>query len=267
MRTAAEDARNEPLLPRSASFGSGNSFFDPLYKVPAAVAHLQSNAFHGDELAIKSMCLLGICGQLAVALLSLISPFTLLSPLHLLTCLYLLPLSLCALALEVDVPLLEPFRRWIFYWLRGLTLRFGRGVLYVVFGTLVAGMGGPLELAVGLLDVGAGIACMWASRSSATTSRAQAEADRLSGSSTTDLSDMPRLAFKRRVLYGMERMDSAELVALCLELGVNLDARSRAAALSRLDPQQTGFVEEEAFLAWWDGVVAAGGSPAAMREL
>ena len=54
----------------------------------------------------------------------------------------------------------------------------------------------------------------------------------------------PRRAFRRRVLYGMETMDSAELVALCLELGHRLDARSRSAALATLDPRDDGVITE-----------------------
>jgi hypothetical protein len=61
-----------------------------------------------------------------------------------------------------------------------------------------------------------------------------------------------RMAFRRRVLFGMERMDSAELVALCLELGLRLDARSRATALAILDPEQEGHVDEESFMVWWE---------------
>ena len=50
----------------------------------------------------------------------------------------------------------------------------------------------------------------------------------------------------------METMDSAELLALCLELGVRLDARGRVAALATLDPQQEGRIQEDAFVAWWE---------------
>ena len=50
----------------------------------------------------------------------------------------------------------------------------------------------------------------------------------------------------------MEKMDSAELVALCLELGETLDARTRLAALAALDPHEEGTIEESDFISWWE---------------
>ena len=47
---------------------------------------------------------------------------------------------------------------------RPLTLVAGRGSLYVVVGTMVAGMGDPLALVAGVLHIGAGGACLWATR-------------------------------------------------------------------------------------------------------
>lgn len=251
MHPAEDETRNAPLLPRSASFGQGRAF-DPLSKVSGIASNVK-NAFEGDALAIKSACLLAAGASLVVGMLGVLNPFSLLSPLHLLACLYVVPLSAICLALEVEIPPLEPFYAWVTVWMRTLTLPSGRGFLLMVLGTLVAGLGGPLSFLVGVLDVATGAASVWGARQD----RPVANADSDTSSPTRPGSraapgDVPRLAFRRRVLYGMETMDSAELVALCLELGVRLDARGRVAALATLDPQQEGRIQEDAFVAWWE---------------
>lgn len=63
--------------------------------------------------------------------------------------------------------------------------------------------------------------------------------------------EVPRQAFRRRVPFGMSRLDPAELHTLCQELGVQLDARARSAAIARLDPHGEAAIEEAAFLEWW----------------
>ena len=244
--------RNAPLLPRSASFGQGGRGIDPVATATAYTRTLR-HACLGDMLALKSACLLAICASFAVGLLTVISPWTVLSPLHLLTGLYLLPTSLAAFALEVELPLLESFHAWVSEWLRVLTLRAGRGALYVVLGTLVAGLGDPLALIAGLLHIGAGAACIWVSRPRHKVSDTHlGDLGNVSGLPGSIENDGPRRAFRRRVLFGMEKMDSAELVALCLELGLTLDARARLAALAALDPHEEGTIEESDFISWWE---------------
>ena len=244
--------RNAPLLPRSASFGQGGRGIDPVATATAYTRTLR-HACLGDMLALKSACLLAICASFTVGLLTVISPWTVLSPLHLLTGLYLLPTSLAAFALEVELPLLEAFHAWVGEWLRVLTLRAGRGALYVVLGTLVAGLGDPLALVAGLLHIGAGGACIWVSRPRRKVSDTTlGDLGNVSGLPGSIENDGPRRAFRRRVLFGMEKMDSAELVALCLELGETLDARTRLAALAALDPHEEGTIEESDFISWWE---------------
>lgn len=247
--------RNEPLLPRSASFGQGRAF-DPLKASGiagiAGIAGLR-NAFEGDALAIKSACMLAATCSLVVGVLGVLNPFSLLSPLHLLTCLYVVPLSVVSLALEVEITPLEPFYAWVTVWMRTLTLQRGRGFFLVVLGTLVTGLGGPLSFLVGLLDIAAGALSVWNAQQAQPVAAEDAENSSPSRpGSRAAPGDVPRLAFRRRVLYGMDTMDSAELVALCLELGVRLDARGRVAALAILDPQQDGRITEDAFCAWWE---------------
>lgn len=150
--------RNTPLLPRSASFGE-RGMLDPLHgPLHRATANLRS-ACDGDLLAVRSACLLGGVSTFAVGMMGVLNPFAVLSPLHLLTCLYLLPISLLGVAIELDVPALAPIQRWLTFWLRGLTLLSGKGALYIVTGTLAAGLGDPIGLAVGVLDMAAGAAC------------------------------------------------------------------------------------------------------------
>ena len=243
------EINNAPLLPRSASFGRN---FDPVAGASSYVSQLRQ-ACQGDLLALRSACVVSLVGAFAVGLLGVLSPFTLLSPLHLLTCLYLLPTSLILLALEFELPLLEPFYAWIEEWVKVLTNRAGRGALYVVLGTLLAGLGDPLALLVGLLHVGAGGAAMWTARPPRQLSDAQLAGELEPGlGEDSDKSRVPRAAFRRRVLYGMERLDSAELVALCLELGMQLDARARSSALAALDPHGEGSIGEDEFIAWWE---------------
>ena len=245
--------RNEPLLPRSASFGSRST----LQKLASKAGSVVHAVCQGEEAGVKMACVSACIGGLTIGLLGVLNPLAVISPLHLLTCLYLLGFSLVALSLEVEVQILEPFRLWVSFWLRGLTQMTGRGALYLVLGSLAAGLGDPLALLAGLVLMGAGAACLWyVSRYS---SQAAADDDVLGemtegvGVSRDDARlHGPRMAFRRRVLFGMERMDSAELVALCLELGLPLDARSRMAALSRLDPHQVGSIDEESFMLWWE---------------
>ena len=154
---ARDDAtRNAPLLPRSASFGQNT--FDPGI---STYARTLRGACKGDIVALKSACLVASGASFTVGLLTVLSPWTVLSPLHLLTSLYLLPTSLAAFALEVDLPLLEPYHNLITEWCKVLTVQAGRGGLYVMLGTIVAGLGGPLAFIAGLMHVGAGAACLW----------------------------------------------------------------------------------------------------------
>lgn len=251
MLPASDDAsRNVPLLPRSASFGQGRGF-DPL-GTASAYARTIKGACNGDLLALKSACVIASCASFAVGLLTIISPFSVLSPLHLLTGIYIVPTSLVLLALEVEMPFLAPFTALVDEWFRFLTLVAGRGAFYIVVGTLVAGLGDPLALAAGVLHIGAGGACLWTTRQRQASEVATLGEDGGPSGRERAESDVPRQAFRRRVLYGMQKMDSAELVALCLELGLSLGARARLAALAVLDPHEDGVIEEGAFVEWWE---------------
>ena len=252
--------RNEPLIPRTASFDS-NSAQKALQGAASKASAIAIAVCQGEEAAVKLACILGCLSGLAIGLLGVLNPLAVISPLHLLTCIYLLAFSLVALALECgDVPVLEPFRQWVSEWLRGLTRLTGRGCMYLVLGSLASGLGDPLALLAGLVLIGAGASCLWFVSRPATLGAADDEApgeaavrrSTSSGGAPFDASlQAPRIAFQRRVLFGMQRMDSAELMALCLELGEKLEPRARMAALSQLDPKQTGFIDEESFVQWW----------------
>ena len=153
--------KNEPLLPRSASFGSQSQLQSQLQKLTAKASNVVSSVCQGEEAGVKLACLNGGLAGLAIGLLGVLNPFAVLTPLHLLTCLYLLSMSLVVLALEVEVPLLEPFYEWVGVWMRALTTMTGRGVMYLVLGSLAAGLGDWLAILAGLALMGAGAACLW----------------------------------------------------------------------------------------------------------
>uniref|UniRef100_A0A7S2BJ92 Uncharacterized protein n=1 Tax=Haptolina brevifila TaxID=156173 RepID=A0A7S2BJ92_9EUKA len=243
-------ARNEPLLPRSASFGAHKSRLDMLKD---AWAHYSPSAqllrvCASEVSAVKTACVSAAVACLTIGFLGVLNPFSVVSLLHYLTCLYLVACASLAVVMEVDAPLFEPLRRWVGCWVRGLTRLRGRGVLYIVIGMQTAGLGDPLAVASGLLSLGAGAACFVSLPSRET---ADAHAGELPEQAGSPDGEVPRIAFRRRVLFGMERMDSSELVALSLELGLRLDARARAAALAMLDPHQDGSIEEETFIVWF----------------
>ena len=317
-------ARNEPLLPRSASFSGTRGLFDPLVRLSSLVTSLQ-HACEGDSRAVKSACVFAACASLTISLLGVLSPLAMLSPLHLLISLYLVPLCMVAVALELgdSLPALEPFRAWVRVWVAALTVLEGRGAMYVALGTLVAAQGDLLSLMVGLLDIAAGLACFATHCASKPELRGgdKGEERRSSergytacgvGGVPEECSSVPLLAFRRRVLYGMQTMgtvhptcthahmhtcctcctyctctctahaqhiqrmpcstclhisqaipcldraDSAELVALSLELGLRLEPRARASALAQLDPEGSGTIDEEAFIVWWEQQSAEG---------
>jgi hypothetical protein len=242
--------RNEPLLPRSASFGSHG-----LFSVQTtAVVSTASRLCDGDLNAVKSLCITGSVSCFAVGLLGVINVFSVLTPLHYLTCIYLLALSAVSLALELDSPLVDPFKRWATFWFRGFTRLLGRGCLYLVLGTLAAGLGDPLAVLAGLLEIAAGASALYISQGGAARRPSNTQSGDLdeNSSSTDGAESLALMAFRRRVLFGRERMDSAELVALCLELGLRLDARARVSALAMLDPDQEGHIDEATFMAWWE---------------
>ena len=87
--------------------------------------------------------------------------------------------------------------------------------------------------------------------------RRSADRGGMVGAPVEDEQSLARAAFRRRVLYGMERMDSAELAALCLELGLRLEPRLRASALAILDPEGLGSIDEASFMVWWEHSAAA----------
>ena len=256
-------------MPRSASFGSRSQFQKLQSKWNSCTAAMV-RICQGDITMIKTAAVFASTAGIVIGLLGVLNPLAVISPLHLLTCVYLLVLSTLALALEVEAPFFEPFRRWVAFWMRALTQVTGRGALYLVLGSLAAGLGDPFALLAGLLLVGAGAACI---RHAAGPALEIADEDSLlgpqserGGSRPDARLDAPRMAFRRRVNFGMEHMDSAELVALCLELGLSLDARKRVAALAILDPDQQGTIHEDAFLLWWEQqhepLTAAMGRPA-----
>ena len=110
-----------------------------------------------------------------------------------------------------------------------------------------------MAFAAGLLNIAAGVATLWSSRPLRKASDAQVgEQAVVESNGESVASSHARRAFRRRLAFGMERMDSAELVALSLELGLRLDARARLAALALLDPHETGQIDESAFVAWWE---------------
>ena len=247
---AATKSTTHHSFPRSASFGRN---FDPVAGASSYVSQLRQ-ACQGDLLALRSACVVSLVGAFAVGLLGVLSPFTLLSPLHLLTCLYLLPTSLILLALEFELPLLEPFYAWIEEWVKVLTNRAGRGA------PLRRARHAPRWSRRPARAPGWAAPRwrrrrwgMWTARPPRQLSDAQLAGELEPGlGEDSDKSRVPRAAFRRRVLYGMERLDSAELVALCLELGMQLDARARSSALAALDPHEEGSIGEDEFIAWWE---------------
>ena len=159
------------------------------------------------------------CASLTISLLGVLSPLAMLSPLHLLISLYLVPLCMVAVALELgdSLPALEPFRAWVRVWVAALTVLEGRGAMYVALGTLVAAQGDLLSLMVGLLDIAAGLACFATHCASKPELRGgdKGEERRSSergytacgvGGVPEECSSVPLLAFRRRVLYGMQTM-------------------------------------------------------------
>ena len=285
-----EHARNDPLLPRSASFGVGSSRSRLTAKASAVITAATRIICSGDESALHSACAASLSGCFLVGLLGVLNPFSLLSPLHVLASLYLVVFSAFAFALEVDVVIFAPLRQWSAFWMRGLTRHAGRGALYIMLGFLATGLGDPLSLLVGVVQIAAGGACLYlaqqgtAARGPRSTVDAPPMDPGSSGASSARVpaDSAPRMAFRRRVLFGMTRMESAELVALCLELGLSLDTRARVAALAMLDPvhactcaslmctaciqvaalamldpDQEGMIDEESFMLWWSASSAA----------
>ena len=101
-------AKFEPLLPRSASFGTHKSRVDMLkdaWSHYSPVTHL-TRACASEDDRIKAACVTATSLCLVVGLLSVLNPFSLLSPLHWLISLYIVALS--ALALTVEVRALNP---------------------------------------------------------------------------------------------------------------------------------------------------------------
>ena len=72
--------RNEPLLPRSTSFGHGATFGQGAMRQLGSLGGLVSAP-------VRSTCLLAATGSLTIGLFTVLSPLSVLSPLHLLTCL------------------------------------------------------------------------------------------------------------------------------------------------------------------------------------
>ena len=261
--------RNEPLLPRSQSYsalGTIGSWVAALRKMCDGDYWRMCDAVRGTAMVGTTLvCIVGLLGSL--------NPLALLSPLHWLTSMYLCALSCAAIAYELEV--FERYRRWVGVYLRGLTRPSGRGAFYIFLGTLAAGLGDPLAIVAGCAEIGAGIACVYSL--GAVPDDASEAGSEISRHSEGDAA---RAAFRRRVAFGTEQLDSAEcgapssqytyplhkppspnpspipvpgrLVALCLELGLPLDTRARVAALDVLDPTQQGVVSEDAFLAWWE---------------
>ena len=64
------DARNEPLLPRSASFGDSRSM---LTSHASRVAATAARMCEGDESAVYSACVAGSLGCLTIGLLGILN--------------------------------------------------------------------------------------------------------------------------------------------------------------------------------------------------
>lgn len=247
MLPSSDGLRNEPLLPRSASFGAGTPAWRSLVHCPSF-----SRECCGAGLdALPACCVLANCCVLAVALLNMLSLLSLLTPLRFLTALYLVAFSAAAAAYEANLALLEGYRRWLEVYLLMLAHRRGRGVFYMLLGTLTAGLGDPFALAAGIFELACGAACVRGARASERDDAAS-EADSEVSRQSESAASRPQMAFRRRVPFGLERLDSAELASLCLELGLPLDARARGTALDLLDPAQQGTIGEDAFLDWWE---------------
>lgn len=247
--------RNEPLLPRSASFDTRPALSRrAVGAVGAALAWLRRTICSRDASTVKAAGLLGACGVLGVGVLGVLNPLSLLTPLHFLTSAILGAFGLFALALELEGPFLEAFHRWVGFWLRALMRPNGRGLFYAFLGTLCTGLGDPLSVAAGLFEVAAGVACMCGAsggRGGGSPDDASEASSELSPGSASD-AELARGAFRRRLLFGKRRLVTAELANLCAELGLQLDLRARTDAARTLDPDAEGYVDEEAFLAWWE---------------
>jgi len=239
--------RNEPLLPRSASFGEGTPAWGSGLRCPSC------SLWEAVRSATRAACVLSNALILAVGVLALLNPLgILLSPLRLLTGVYLGGFAAVAVAYEAELALLDPLREWVGVHMLALTQRRGRGVLYLLLGAMAAGLGDPLSLGAGLLELAVGAACVWGASPDGAPDDEAAEAEGAEAQARESSHSRVQTAFRRRVPFGLERLDSAELVALCLELGLSLDARARGQALDLLDPHQEGSIGEEAFVAWWE---------------
>ena len=103
-------AKFEPLLPRSASFGTHKSRIDMLkdaWSHYSPITHL-TRVCASQEDSIKAACISATTICLIIGLLGVLNPFSLLTPLHLVTSLYIVALSALALTMEVRASSLEP---------------------------------------------------------------------------------------------------------------------------------------------------------------
>lgn len=126
-----------------------------------------------------------------------------------------------------------------------LTTLTGRACMYVLFGSiLLADSGSWLGAGVGFYLMFVGFTMLYVSRSAIAKLK-----DVMPGACEADLI----AKFDAHDQDRDGRIGSADLGALCRDLGTELTPREAESALLLLDTDGSGTIEQQEFLAWWAG--------------
>ncbi|KAJ1454198.1 hypothetical protein M885DRAFT_566676 [Pelagophyceae sp. CCMP2097] len=204
------------------------------------------------ELAVLGA--LGCIATLVVAVLSFLNNFLALSPVHALIMVYCFAGALAILALEaVHYPSLASAalrgrlgraRLALIVECKFLSTLLGRAAAYLFLGSLLwADSASWLGGAVGAYCVFVGVTMLFVAKR--TSMKLAAMAPPRKGAEFDAL-------WARHDTAG-DGLSTAELAALCSELGTTLSLRELEAAVLLLDADSSGKVSKEEFRAWWAG--------------
>lgn len=169
------------------------------------------------------------------------------TPVGLLVSVYSVACAALGMGLESAVGCL-PCHRRAEYWVRVLTRVWGRGLFYLVLGTMQCTQRTLVELAcgAGLMAVGCMSLCV-SRAASAKLARAQRK---MASFRVTD-ETIIREVFDRHDRDNSGHLDEIELASVALELGAELTGNELVAAFAAIDVDGDRGISFDEFKAWW----------------
>lgn len=235
---------NTPLNPEVAKKIFGEVFSDTNVSMAKEKLEELKKGMQDGDFSIRLLALVAAFAIVVSAFLGIFKDFFTLNFPGTLVEVYTLALGVIMLILESkQLNLPESFMNKIFHYALFLKFVWGRGILYLVAGTLQITQGSIIDYGVGGFCAFCGIVYIIVGNKTANKMKILREA--------LVSEDTLRAKFREADTKNTGSLDAEQFKKLTDSIGMNLNKRTSEAAFLHLDKSQNGKISYEEFKQWW----------------